>query len=102
MKENKELTLHDCTLKDISFDWSSGKLMFNIDTWDHEKNLKKSINLIALEVKSISVPREFPWGPSTSINSAMIEQSKDVENLSIEMQSGDLIRVVCKKIILET
>ena len=46
----------------------------------------------------LSVPRTFPWGPSVSVNTVEgpVKQENGLAVLSMEMQSGDLIRIVAR------
>jgi hypothetical protein len=55
-------------------------------------------DFLTLQVKSLqslSCPRHLPWGPSNSVNEVMLQSTGSGLALSIEMQSGDLIEVLC-------
>gem|GEM_PF-5529530 len=50
---------------------------------------------------NVQLPRLEPWGPSSSINNARITAvAPSTVNLSLELQSGDVLRVDAKSIDL--
>jgi hypothetical protein len=54
--------------------------------------------LVASGVISIVCPRRFPWGPSDSVNEATVRLVPEGKVLSIEMQSGDLLEIICSDV----
>lgn len=84
-----ELRLHDATLVSIFVDWGAGtaNILFRI-----AGGLESVVS--ASGVSSLVVPREQPWGPSVSVNAALVSVTADGRTrLTIEMQSGDEIVV---------
>jgi hypothetical protein len=82
--------MHDWTLQSIHVDWISGIAKIE---------LKDSTSMIrTIEVKdlmNVTIPRRNPWGESVSVNEAIhsVEDVTKEHLLTIEMQSGDLIKV---------
>lgn len=81
--------MHDWTLLSISFAWKAGtvRLVF--------RDLSsQTVTLVGKSVSSLRIPRIQEWGPSESVNE--VTGPLDVGNLkqlSLEMQSGDVIEV---------
>jgi len=88
--------LHDATFEALIFLWKHGsaRLEFSADL------TSKPIHLEARGVFNIAVPRAFPWGPSDSVNDSSLQPVQDGKKLSIEMQSGDLLEIVCEELVL--
>lgn len=80
---------HDWTLVGLSMDWKLGEVIFEMR--DPSSSSQK---LVAQDVVSLNVPREYPWGPSVSINKMMQSQDERGNVLQIEMQSGDTIECI--------
>jgi len=74
---------HDAMLEQIVVDWEFGKATLYRRTSDGTETLGFE------NVRSIEIPREYPWGPSVSIN----EVRDRPEICEIEMQSGDVITI---------
>jgi len=94
MKKN---LLHDWTLLRINFDWYSARVMIELEDLTSVKQ-----TLIAECVCELHVPKMNEWGPSISVNE-IIEIDAPIgqrRRLNIEMQSGDVIRIVAEKIVL--
>lgn len=89
--------LHDATLTSIELDWASGRayLNFTVEIGEHRKS-----RIVVSGVKHLECPRECPWGESVSVNEVHSPNSED-GMLSIEMQSGDVIRVNAVEVTLE-
>jgi hypothetical protein len=76
--------LHDATLTQIRLDWAIGDFSADFVIVGHRR-----LQIIGKGVKSFSYGREFPWGPSISVNKCRIETKNAEAVLTIEMQSGD-------------
>lgn len=85
--------LHDATLESMELRWSSGELFLRLRTGD-TNHLRRVIVVSAL--RQLACDRQMPWGSSVSINEVRGPAATDdgASVLEIEMQSGDLIRVV--------
>ena len=83
-------TMHDWTLESISVEWESGTATFAL------AGPITAATVIAHDVRSLQMPRRFPWGPSVSVNKT--DGPTHIDNgllrLSIEMQSGDTVEIV--------
>ena len=77
-------SLHDSTLIGADMNWANRKVVLTIET------AKGAVRIECLSVTRFTLPMEYPWGPSVSINNAAEESGM----LRIEMQSGDEI-VIC-------
>jgi hypothetical protein len=86
--------LHDSILNSIHLDWESGDLRAQIQR-DHF-----DITVVAQSLISLDCPRHKPWDPSIYINSAVLDDGERAQTLTIEMQSGDLIRIEAKHVSL--
>ncbi len=85
--------MHDWTLVSVLFEWKSGSVVLQFRTAQ-----SKSAKLIAHGVSELHVPRLHDWGPSVSV-SQVVGPSDDASGrreLDVEMQSGDLIRIVAQ------
>ena len=82
--------LHDASLLGMSMDWSTGELTIVIRTWNG------TVTLTASGTTLFVCPRAQPWGRSVSIHHATYTAGAEPESaaLEIEMQSGDLLRVL--------
>jgi len=91
--------MHDWTLLSIDFDWKHGRVAIVLeDTAFSERTLT------AEEVLELKIPRANEWGPSVSVNEVFeIEQMPGAYlKLRLEMQSGDVIELVAKRINMPT
>jgi hypothetical protein len=79
------MRLHDMTLEEIDFRWDAGSAAIRFRR--HEPPCRL---LTFTGVTSLKVSREFPWGPSRSVNSIRTSSESGFE---IQMQSGDMISV---------
>lgn len=89
--------LHDATLLDLRFDWSSGVILILFST-DLDTTLRVQMTLE--EAKTVTLSREFPWGESVSVNEIRVEDIKEGKKCEIEMQSGDVLTFECSNLIL--
>ena len=83
--------MHDWTLLSILFEWGTGRVTISF------RNSKSApASLVAESVVDLHVPQLNEWGPSVSVNKVIGPSAigKGLQTLEIEMQSGDLIRVV--------
>ncbi len=88
--------LHDAIFKTLLFVWKEGtaRLEFSADF------TSARIQLEARGVSKVAVPRAFPWGPSDSVNTSNLRDGEDGKRLMIEMQSGDLLEIICDELVL--
>jgi hypothetical protein len=86
--------MHDWTLKKIEFDWPSARV--TIDFEDLTSTVKR---LVAERVSDLHVPRANEWGPSVSVNEMPEVETlpSGLRVLKIEVQSGDVIRIVAER-----
>ena len=80
------LPLHDATLESVVMHWPSATCRIAVIpvgfVAEHE--------ITFLDVTELGVPRQLPWGRSSSINRV---QAPEPGCFDIEMQSGDVVRV---------
>ncbi|MET3915651.1 hypothetical protein ABID97_002433 [Variovorax sp. OAS795] len=93
---NKNL-LHDWTLVRVDFEWKSGQVTIELE----DSTLTRRV-LVAEAVQELRVPKMNEWGPSVSVNEVTEGEASSGHGkiLNIEMQSGDVIRIVAEKIFL--
>ncbi len=91
--------LHDWTLVRVDFDWQRARVTIELEDSAFTRR-----TLIAEGVRELRVPQMNEWGPSVSVNEVSeVETSTDGGRcLHIEMQSGDVIRIVAEQIALPT
>ena len=77
--------LHDATLESVTMNWNEAEMSAVVVLLGGI-----GAKLTFHEVTSAVLPRELPWGPSSSINAARELQEGVYE---IEMQSGDRLRI---------
>ncbi len=75
------IELHDAVLEKIEINWEERTCQISIREQQFHRKIKVS------SFSELVLPRQQPWGPSSSITSAT--QSK--QKLEIEMQSGDVL-----------
>jgi hypothetical protein len=80
--------LHDATLLNLEVDWDEGDLRCKLDVSIGEIT---RVSLLARGLTFLKCPRQFPWGPSVSVNYVRVDQVDPGLRLVIEMQSGDVI-----------
>ena len=103
IRENFDTSLlHDASLLNFFLEWENGKLTIELRFYDDDH--VASINLlkiIAINWITFNCPRKEEWGPSVSINKIEIKKlSKDIQHLSIEMQSGDIIFIDAEEFLI--
>lgn len=88
--------MHDWTLLDMSYSWKDKEYVVRL--------LDQSSNITyvkAFNVQRVAFTHIEEWGPSVSVNS--FEEHKDnngVQEIDIEMQTGDVINIVAERIII--
>lgn len=94
MKRN---LLHDWTLLKIDFDWRPARVTIELEDLTFARQ-----TLIAEGVQELRVPKMNEWGASISVNDIVELDAPTARGrcLEIEMQSGDVIRIVAEKILL--
>lgn len=90
-------SLHDATLLEITCDWAQARVTFSLQT---EPSVRR--DLIVKGVTALHLTRLEPWGPSRSVNlvSWGRREANTLADLSVEMQSGDLIKVAATEFTL--
>jgi hypothetical protein len=83
--------MHDWILLTILFDWKPRLVTLSLR--NHQAG---EVHLVAKDVVDLSVPHRRDWGPSVHVNEVMgaIEDGNGMQRLEIEMQSGDIIKIV--------
>ena len=94
---NRLRDLHDATLRSVTFDWMGGTALLAFKTGKAEPDLV----LESRDVTDLRCPRHQPWGPSVSVNSATVTEAPGGCLLAVEMQSGDLIEISCREVVLK-
>ena len=89
--------MHDWVLNEIRFDWRSARTV--IELKDSASVIR---TVIAEGVTELNVPRMNEWGPSVNVNEFFeIEVlASGLQQLKIEMQSGDVIQIVAAQFAL--
>ncbi|NOT88644.1 MAG: hypothetical protein HOP03_10710 [Lysobacter sp.] len=87
--------MHDWTLLSILIDWIAGTATI---TFRNEKS--EEVRLVAEGILDIHVPKREEWGRSVSINDVIGPQCDSDGNISVELevQSGDLIKLVARSV----
>ncbi len=88
--------MHDWVISRIEIDWNEGVVDITFKTPFGDKNI------VAIEFSEVNLPKREDWGPSNSVYK--VGKPTQLENknskLSIEMQSGDVIVIEAKRIVL--
>jgi hypothetical protein len=86
--------LHDAVLERIEIVWETG-----IATIELRRVPGAAFVLTARGLLDFSMPRRQDWGPSVCVNSAHVQRNDEGEVLlTIEMQSGDTLSVIAKRL----
>lgn len=83
------LPLHDAVLRSVVCDWQRGTCEIHVRTSAAVDPAAGDWTLRFTDVRSVVVDRNEPWGRSSCVNAT----SRMDDAFSIEMQSGDVIRV---------
>lgn len=91
--------LHDATLDGLSLDWETGLLRFTIRLESYQVT---QLELHAVELKHLSCPRREEWGKSSYINEVRgpVVVNQGSVRLEVEMQSGDVIEIEAREVLL--
>ena len=93
--EFSALPLHDAVLEDLCVDWVSrtctAEVSAFVDGLTHPIQTRK---IIWTKIQEVLIPLRAPWGHSNQINFAREEGGVYL----IEMQSGDVIRIVAESV----
>lgn len=89
--------MHDWVLNEIRFDWRSAR---SVIEFKDSASLIRSV--IADGVTELHVSRVNEWGTSVNVNEVFeIEVlTSGLQQLKIEMQSGDVIQIVATQFVL--
>lgn len=88
--------MHDWTLISIKIEWAHGRAQIELRNPASEVAVIRAEGLIDLQV-----PRVQGWGPSVSVNQVSGPSSVEGgKQLLVEMQSGDVIKLVASAIFL--
>jgi hypothetical protein len=90
--------MHDAVLLSVGLDWEKGVGRISVRT------ARGSGSLVVEGVRSLVCPRQFPWGRSVSVNEVAIRKSPAPEEgleLTVEMQSGDVLLMVGSSIAVQ-
>tara|TARA_R100000789_G_scaffold14405_1_gene17788 strand:+ start:198 stop:530 length:333 start_codon:yes stop_codon:yes gene_type:complete len=85
--------LHDAVAGSLCVDWVERTCVLDLSVFFDPSQRARPAVVIWRSVRSVSLSRENPWGPSASVNDQRIETD---QTFVIEMQSGDEIRVVAE------
>ncbi len=89
MDRDLEYLMHDWVLLDILCQWSDQAAVLNLRFSDGDHKI------VVHGLKKLEMAADYPWGKSVSINRFIqCDLLENVpHNLSIEMQSGDIISI---------
>ena len=80
--------LHDAILLGIQLDWGTGLATVTLRTWDAGK-----VDILVRDCTSVVLPRQGPWGRSSSVSSVSFVNNDSTKGLTIAMQSGDTLEI---------
>jgi galactose mutarotase-like enzyme len=81
--------LHDASLIQVIVDWGGGLLSCRLNAKEGH------VILEAHSMQKLECPRFNPWGPSVSINEVKTYDIDSGIRITMEMQSGDIIDIIC-------
>jgi hypothetical protein len=89
------LPLHDAVLKSVQVDWEMKRCSFEVAAFT-QCGTDAGPRVLAFEgVRSVTIPHDEPWGPSSCIN----QFHAAGDQFRIEMQSGDVIELTAASFI---
>ena len=89
--------LHDAVVKDLCIDWAEATVRIGLSVYPGTR-----AQIVVQAFRRVQVPRVNPWGESECINTAAISLvDAEVQLLTIEMQSGDIIEIEASGYILD-
>lgn len=87
-------SLHDFTLKQVLVEWATAEVIFHLEGPEGPETL------VAKGAQKLVLPHTEPWGPSAPINGvSSVPDRDDLILTRIEMQSGDVIEVLCQGVL---
>ena len=88
--------MHDWTFLSALFEWADGRATLRLRSPSGEKTI------VASSVADLHVPQLNEWGPSVSVNKLKgpFPAEGGRQSIEIEMQSGDVIRIVASSFLL--
>lgn len=88
--------MHDWVISTLEIDWDKNVINITFKTASGDQNI------VATEFAKLIVPKRENWGPSRSVYN--VDKPMQLKNknykILIEMQSGDLITIEAKRIVL--
>lgn len=90
--------LHDATLLSMHFDWKARRFRCEFRPVSSGSEM---LSLLFDGVRDVHIPALHPWGKSNSVNSVRQSKKGDIFEFSMEMQSGDVIRILADRIDVE-
>jgi hypothetical protein len=86
--------MHDWTLRSVILEWKEARVTLLLESHAGDEAV------VATGVADLHVPRIEEWGPSVSVNHATgpLATEDGLQCLEIEMQSGDVIRIVASSL----
>jgi hypothetical protein len=89
--------LHDATLLSVHFDWVARLVHCELRPVSDNS---QTLNLFFEGVRDAHIPAMYPWGKSGSVNTVSQRKQVDGVEFNIEMQSGDVIRIIANRMEL--
>ena len=96
----KIASLHDALLRSVAIDVVNRRILISMAPVQSESAVEKLAFFKISEFENFAYPRQQPWGPSDSINAAVVTAG-DLAKLELELQSGDTIVVTARTISFE-
>ena len=85
--------MHDWTLVSLLVNWKESSLIIKL-----LNNNSIPVDIVLEGIKSVSIPKWDEWGESVSINTVNVINDSTYKTMEIEMQSGDIIKVIAESI----
>lgn len=101
MKLIETLPLHDATLKAISIDAEKDVIVITVSLVRPAISNERTAVITARDFQRFVFPRDKSWGASASINRASMSHIGDVYKLELQLQSGDMLEISAKTIVIE-
>lgn len=87
--------MHDWNLESLIINWQESSLLIILIN-----NESMPYNIFATGIKSIFIPKWNSWGESISINTFDMIDDGQYKIVEIEMQSGDIIKVISDNVTM--
>lgn len=88
---------HDARLKEVVVRWGEGDVLVRVRTCEHTP---RNVTVHCKGLVAFDCPRQEPWGPSVHVNSICQKKVEEGLAVEIEMQTGDVLKVVAKSVDL--